>query len=44
MTLPYTGGCACGAVRYETTLAPVFQNTASAATANGAAAPDTARG
>lgn len=23
---PYTGGCACGAVRYATTQAPVFQN------------------
>lgn len=26
MTRPYTGGCACGAVRYATTHAPVFQN------------------
>ena len=23
---PYTGGCACGAVRYSTSQAPVFQN------------------
>jgi hypothetical protein len=26
MTRPYTGGCACGAVRYSTPRAPVFQN------------------
>lgn len=26
MTRPYTGGCACGAVRYQTRHAPVFQN------------------
>lgn len=26
MTQPYTGGCACGAVRYTTAHAPVFQN------------------
>lgn len=26
MTRPYTGGCACGALRYETAHAPVFQN------------------
>lgn len=26
MTRPYTGGCACGAVRYETPHAPFFQN------------------
>ena len=26
MTQPYTGGCACGAIRYETPHAPVFQN------------------
>lgn len=26
MTRPYTGGCACGAVRYTTPQAPVFQN------------------
>lgn len=26
MTPPYTGGCACGAVRFETARAPVFQN------------------
>ena len=25
-TRPYTGGCACGAVRYATQHAPVFQN------------------
>lgn len=25
-TRPYTGGCACGAIRYETRHAPVFQN------------------
>jgi hypothetical protein len=26
VTRPYTGGCACGAIRYETRHAPVFQN------------------
>lgn len=26
MTEPYTGGCACGAVRYTTPHAPIFQN------------------
>lgn len=26
MTHPYSGGCACGAIRYETRHAPVFQN------------------
>lgn len=26
MATTYKGGCACGAVRYETTNAPVFQN------------------
>lgn len=26
MTQPYTGGCACGAIRYSTPRAPVFQN------------------
>jgi hypothetical protein len=26
MTHPYTGGCACGAIRYTTRHAPVFQN------------------
>jgi hypothetical protein len=26
MTRPYTGGCACGAIRYSTEHAPVFQN------------------
>lgn len=26
MTQPYAGGCACGAIRYETSSAPVFQN------------------
>lgn len=26
MNEPYTGGCACGAIRYETRHAPVFQN------------------
>ena len=26
MTRPYTGGCACGAIRYATRHAPVFQN------------------
>ncbi|QRF59890.1 GFA family protein [Variovorax paradoxus] len=26
MTQPYTGGCACGAIRYSTPHAPIFQN------------------
>lgn len=26
MTQPYTGGCACGAIRYSTAHAPIFQN------------------
>lgn len=26
MTQPYTGGCACGAIRYSTPHSPVFQN------------------
>lgn len=26
MNAPYTGGCACGAIRYTTPHAPVFQN------------------
>jgi hypothetical protein len=26
MTRTYTGGCACGAIRYETSSAPIFQN------------------
>ena len=26
MAKPYTGGCACGAIRYATGHAPVFQN------------------
>lgn len=26
MTGPYTGGCACGAIRYGTDRAPIFQN------------------
>lgn len=26
MSAPYTGGCACGAVRYKTQHTPIFQN------------------
>ena len=26
MTRPFTGGCACGAIRYETSSEPIFQN------------------
>ena len=26
MTTQYCGGCACGAIRYETTSTPIFQN------------------
>ncbi|WP_341703464.1 GFA family protein [Ferrovibrio sp.] len=26
MTMPYTGGCACGAIRYEIAAEPVFSN------------------
>ena len=26
MNRPYTGGCACGSIRYETAHAPIFQN------------------
>jgi hypothetical protein len=26
MTQPYTGGCACGAIRYSTPHKPIFQN------------------
>ena len=26
MTSTYSGGCACGAIRYESTSAPIFQN------------------
>jgi len=26
MTRSYSGGCACGAIRYETNSAPIFQN------------------
>jgi hypothetical protein len=26
MTRPYSGGCACGAIRYETAREPIFEN------------------
>jgi hypothetical protein len=26
MTMPYVGGCACGAIRYETSSKPIFEN------------------
>ena len=26
MTKPFTGGCACGAIRYETSSDPIFEN------------------
>ena len=26
MTMPYVGGCACGAIRYETSSRPIFEN------------------
>jgi len=26
MSTPYTGGCACGAIRYEITADPIFMN------------------
>lgn len=26
MTKPYTGGCACGSIRYETSSEPIFEN------------------
>ena len=43
MSEPYTGGCACGAIRYEISTEPLFRTTASASTVNGRAAPDTDR-
>ena len=46
MTQPYTGGCACGAVRYSTPHAPIFQNHCQCSDCrrrSGAAAPGMAR-
>ena len=42
MTQPYTGGCACGAIRYATKHAPVFQNHCQCRDCQREAAPGTA--
>jgi len=34
MKIPFTGGCACGAIGYEITAEPVIMLNATAATAN----------